>query len=40
MAPEILENKAYSPACDVWGLGLVFLELILGKRIHHMLQGA
>jgi NIMA (never in mitosis gene a)-related kinase 2 len=40
MAPEMLQNKKYSQASDVWALGLVFLELTLKKRIHHILKGA
>lgn len=40
MAPEMLQKKKYSQASDVWALGLVFLELTLKKRIHHILKGA
>ena len=32
-APEIVENAKYDKSVDIFALGLVFLELYLGKRI-------
>ncbi|KAK7106865.1 serine/threonine-protein kinase 33-like [Littorina saxatilis] len=30
MAPEILDNKAYSQQCDVWALGIIMYTLLCG----------
>ena len=30
MAPEILENKKYGAECDVWSIGVVYYQFIIG----------
>jgi serine/threonine protein kinase len=30
MAPQILKNGSYSYKCDIWSLGVVFYELVVG----------
>ncbi len=34
MAPEQLEHHAVGPAADVWSLGLVLLECLVGRRLY------
>lgn len=31
MAPEIIKENDYSTRGDIWALGLVFLEMLIGK---------
>ena len=40
LAPELLFSNSYGLGVDIWSLGLVFLELLLDKRIYEVLQGA
>lgn len=32
MAPQILRREKYSSKCDIWGVGLIFFEVILNER--------
>jgi len=34
MAPEQLEHHQVSPAADIWALGIVLLEALLGRRLY------
>ncbi len=34
MAPEQLENHQVGPSADVWSLGIVLLECLIGKRVY------
>jgi serine/threonine protein kinase len=39
-APEVLDKKNYyEPKCDIYSLGIVVLELGLGKRIFKIIEG-
>jgi serine/threonine protein kinase len=38
-APEVLFEEKYGQAADIWSLGIVFLELLLGQRIFKLLKG-
>lgn len=31
MAPELLENKSYGLECDVWSVGVVYYQLLIGE---------
>ena len=31
MAPQILERKNYTTKCDIWSIGQIFYELMVGK---------
>jgi cGMP-dependent protein kinase len=31
MAPEVIKNKGYGPAADIWSAGIVFYELLSGR---------
>lgn len=31
MAPEVLNNEAYSSPCDVWSVGCIIYEMFEGK---------
>ena len=31
MAPEILEEKAYTSKADIWSIGVVFYQLLFGE---------
>ena len=30
IAPEVLQNCVYTPACDVWGLGVILYIMLVG----------
>jgi serine/threonine protein kinase len=38
-APEVLFEEKYGQAADIWSLGIVLLELLLGQRIFKMIKG-
>ena len=38
-SPEVLNEENYDFSADVWSLGIVFLELLLGKRIIDLVKG-
>ncbi len=38
-APEVLQEEKYGQAADIWSLGIVFLELLLGQRIFELVKG-
>jgi len=38
-APELLRSDHYDQSVDIWSLGIIFLELLLDKRIFKLLQG-
>jgi serine/threonine protein kinase len=38
MAPEMFEDD-YGIEVDIWALGILYIELILGKRIFQLLKG-
>jgi serine/threonine protein kinase len=33
MSPEVLNGRSVSPATDVYGLGLIFFEMISAEKI-------
>ena len=39
MAFEQLEAKKYGYEADIWALGIIFLEILLEKRIYNLLEG-
>lgn len=39
LAPELLLSNSYGLGVDVYSLGLVFIELLLDRRIYEILQG-
>ena len=39
MAPEIIERKQATPACDVWAVGATAIELFTGHPPYHNLQA-
>lgn len=39
MSREQLEAKKYSYEVDIWALGIIFLEMLLEKRIYDMMEG-
>jgi serine/threonine protein kinase len=38
-SPEVLSEEKYNFPADVWSLGIVFFEVLLGKRIVDMVKG-
>lgn len=38
MAPEMLEGE-YNIEVDIWALGIIYLELLAGKRIWDLIKG-
>ena len=38
-SPEVLNEENYDFSADIWSLGIVFLELLLGKRITDLVKG-
>ena len=38
-SPEVLEEENYDFSADIWSLGIIFLELLLGKRIDKVIKG-
>ena len=38
-APEVFYEENYDFNADIWSLGIVFLELLSGKRITEMVKG-
>ena len=38
-APEVLHEEKYGKEADIWSLGILTLELLLGKRIRQMIKG-
>ena len=39
MAPEVFYEEKYNNSADIWSLGILFLELLVGKRINDVLKG-
>ncbi len=39
-APEVLFEENYGQAADIWSLGIVLLELLLGQRIFNLIKGS
>jgi serine/threonine protein kinase len=31
MAPELLDGKEYGPECDIWSIGAVFYQWLVGR---------
>ena len=38
-APEVIQMNTYDCKADVWSLGILSLELLLGKRIFKIVEG-
>jgi novel protein kinase C delta type len=38
-APEVLFEEKYSQAADIWSLGILLLEFLLGQRIFKLIKG-
>ncbi len=38
-SPEVLNEEKYDFSADIWSLGIVFLEMLLGKRIIDLVKG-
>ena len=38
-APEVLEEEKYGQAADIWSLGIVLFEFLLGQRIFNLIRG-
>ena len=38
-APEVLFEEKYGQAADIWSLGILLLELLLGQRIFKLIKG-
>jgi serine/threonine protein kinase len=36
---EVLNEENYDFSADIWSLGIIFLELLLGKRINKLIKG-
>ncbi len=32
MSPQILSKEPYNSKCDIWSVGVIFYELLFGKR--------
>jgi serine/threonine protein kinase len=39
VAPEVLEEEKYGQSVDIWSLGIVLLEFLLGQRIFKLIKG-
>lgn len=39
MAREMFESNSYDMSVDIWALGILFLEMLLDKRIYQLLEG-
>ena len=39
IAPEMLNGQINSDLCDIWSLGLIFTELLVGERIVNLVEG-
>jgi serine/threonine protein kinase len=37
LAPEVFMGGKYGREADVWSMGLIFLEILTGKRIRQMM---
>ena len=33
MAPEVFKQQKYNDLSDIWSLGIIFMELLIGERI-------
>jgi serine/threonine protein kinase len=38
-SPEVLNEEKCDLSADVWSLGILFLELLLGKKIKDLVKG-
>jgi serine/threonine protein kinase len=38
-APEVFQSEKYHFKVDIWSLGILFLELLSGKRIFNLVEG-
>ena len=39
LAPEVLGEEKYGQAADIWSLGIVLFEFLLGQRIFNLIKG-
>jgi serine/threonine protein kinase len=39
IAPEVFNQRKYCDNSDIWALGMIFLELLAGKRIHNLIES-
>lgn len=40
MAPELLENKKYDSSCDIWSVGVVYYQLLIGDYPYNAINDA
>lgn len=39
LAPEVFHKDKYDTKADIWSLGIMMLELLVGKRIYDLVEG-